>query len=100
VSNFPAEDLNEKYDPMSRDELIARCERLERERSEWASVAATRNLNNALLAEERDRMRNALLDARSWILDKCHDVDMAPAIEGIERALGCYRTSGATVTRG
>jgi hypothetical protein len=29
-----AEDLNEKYDPMSRDELIAECERL-RERCKW-----------------------------------------------------------------
>lgn len=74
-------------------------ERLERERAEWAGVAATRNQNIALIAEERDRLRNALIDARSWILDKGNDVDMAPAIEGIERALGCYRTSGATVTR-
>lgn len=50
----PQARLNAKYDPMSRDELIGRCERLERERSEWASVAATRNLNIVLIAEEKD----------------------------------------------
>jgi hypothetical protein len=38
----------------------AEIERLEREREGWASVAATRNVNIALIAEERDRLRAAL----------------------------------------
>lgn len=41
-------------------EAADEIERLERERSEWAGVAATRNRNIALIAEERDRMLNAI----------------------------------------
>lgn len=32
-------------------------ERLDRERAEWSSLAAARNLSNVLLFEERDRLR-------------------------------------------
>jgi hypothetical protein len=73
------------------EEAAAEIERLERERAEWSGIAAVRNRNIALIAEERDRMRNALIDARSWILDNGPDVNMTPAVEGIERALGCFR---------
>lgn len=73
--------------------LWAELDRLETERDRWHSVAGTRNVNIALIAEERDRLRNALLDARSWILDNGHDANMAPAVEGIDRALGCFRPS-------
>lgn len=41
-------------------EALDEFDRLERERSEWAGVAATRNRNIALIAEERDRLRTAL----------------------------------------
>lgn len=41
-------------------EHCAEVQRLEREKEGWASVAATRNVNLALIAEERDRMRDAL----------------------------------------
>jgi hypothetical protein len=66
-------------------------ERLERKKAEWSGIAAQRNRNIVLIAEERDRLRNALIDARSWILDSGLDSAMAPAIEGIDRALGCFR---------
>jgi hypothetical protein len=73
------------------EEAADEIERLERERAEWSGIAAVRNRNIAVIAEERDRLRNALIDARSWIVDCEDDRDMAPAIEGIDRALGCFR---------
>lgn len=38
----------------SLEDAANEIERLERERAEWASVAATRNLNIVLIAEEKD----------------------------------------------
>lgn len=42
-------------------------ERLERERAEWSGIAAVRNRNIALIAEERDTMAHALIDAHWYI---------------------------------
>lgn len=39
------------------DKYEAEIERLDRERAEWASIAATRNLNIVTIAEERDAER-------------------------------------------
>lgn len=64
-----ADELNARYDPMTRDELIAECERLRRESDGWAAVASTRNLNLALIAEERDQLRRAL-DSFAQIADE------------------------------
>lgn len=42
------------------EEAAAELERLERKRSEWAGVAAGRNRRIALIADERDRLRETL----------------------------------------
>lgn len=59
VDMKPEDTANWKYALTAlraRDEI----ERLKRERSEWAGIAATRNRNIARIADERDRLRTAL----------------------------------------
>jgi len=42
-------------------------ERLEREKAEWSGIAATRNRNIALIAEDRDRLRDALREIAGYV---------------------------------
>ena len=60
-------------------------ERLEREKAEWAGVAATRNVNIALIAEERDKLRTLLRQCEPYLSDM-HGNDVALLGE-VRRAL-------------
>jgi hypothetical protein len=52
---------------------IAEIERLERERAEWSGIAAQRNRNIALLAEQRDEFRDEVERLRLR-LSEIHDL--------------------------
>jgi hypothetical protein len=41
-------------------------ERLEREKAEWARIAAQRNVSIALIAQERDRLRAEVAGYQAW----------------------------------
>jgi predicted nuclease with TOPRIM domain len=54
-------------------EAADEIERLERERAEWSGIAAQRNRNIALIAEERDKYRDEV-DRLRLRLSEIHDL--------------------------
>jgi len=61
--------------------LADEVERLERERSEWAGIAAVRNRNIALIADERDRLRatlEAIAGLSGWPVSTARGRDRDP----------------------
>lgn len=78
----------------------AEIERLERDKEYWAQAAAGRNVRIALIAEERDRLRNALTEI-AGMYDRYSGDDLMPyrmnevaeaALKGPAPDVGCRHT--------